>query len=463
MKQTLSSILLALCTTSLATFSQQKPNIVLIVTDDQGYADAGFRDPEVHTPNLDKLVSSGVELKRFRTAPVCSPTRAGLMTGLYPVRFGMQRAVNRPHSEAGLPESLITLPEALGEAGYKVRHLVGKWHLGNMKKAHLPMNHGFTSQYGPYCSGIDYFKLTREGVHDFHRDQTTIRENGYYTDLLSDEAVRIIEGHKGDDPFFLYLAHGAPHTPLQAPEEEIERYKHLGKQRATYLAMITVIDHGLGRVLESLERKDIADNTLIVFMSDNGGSKHGNNTPLKGGKGSLHEGGIRVIAAARWPGRIPAGSVCEAPGSYLDILPTFLDAAGMTATDQMKLDGHSILAHWEGKSAPDKRTFEFYSFYERRGQNGESLSLIEDNWKLLRTGPPILDGTGAKGTRLELYDLKNDLDEKSNLAGQHPKVVESMLEKLVVFRKLRPEGGVPPMIDPVPKGWEPFPDWEPID
>jgi arylsulfatase A-like enzyme len=454
-------LLTALCS---AAFAAEKPNIILIVTDDQGYADAGFRNPEVHTPNLDKLVASGVELKRFYAAPVCSPTRAGLMTGLYPIRFGMQRAVNRPSSEIGLPEGLTTLAEALGEAGYKERHIVGKWHLGNMRKAQLPMNHGFTHQYGPYCSGIDYFKHSRYEVHDFHRNQQTVSEDDYYTDLLSDEAVRIIDNHKEAEPFFLYLPYGAPHTPLQAPEEEIKRYEHLGKGRATYLAMITVIDHGLGRILEALDRKEIADNTLIVFLSDNGGSKSGDNKPLKGGKGSLNEGGIRVIAAARWPNRIPAGSVCEDPCSYIDVLPTLLEAAGAPVGEDKKLDGQSALALWEGKTGSVARNDEFYSFYETRDKrHPERLSLIKGNWKLIRMGPHILDGAKAKGTDIALYDLKNDIGEKNNLAAQHPERVDEFLEKLVAFRKLRHDGGVPPMVEPEPKGWKPFPNWEPVE
>jgi arylsulfatase A-like enzyme len=442
--------------------SATAPNIILIVTDDQGYADAGFRNPEVHTPNLDKLVASGVELKRFYAAPVCSPTRAGLMTGLYPIRFGMQRAVNRPSSEVGLPESLTTLPEALGQAGYQQRHIVGKWHLGNMRKAQLPMNHGFTHQYGPYCSGIDYFKHTKDQVHDFHRDQQTVREDGYYTDLLSDEAVRIIDGHQGEYPFFLYLPYGAPHTPLQAPAKEVERYQHLGKARANYLAMITVIDHGLGRILDSLDRRKIAENTLVVFLSDNGGplKAGGNNKPLKGGKSSLYEGGIRVIAAARWPGRIPAASVCEVPHSYIDVMPTLLDAA---APEDRKLDGQSALAIWQGKTPPGQRNDEFYSFYENRSQKPESLSIIQGDWKLIRQGPPILDGARAGHADIALYDLAKDIGEENNLAGQNPERVAGLLDKLVAFRKLRPAGGVPPMIEPAPKDWKPFPDWEPVE
>lgn len=461
MKQPLACLLALPCILSFA--AADKPNIILILTDDQGFADAGFRDPAVQTPNLDKLVASGIELKRFYTAPVCSPTRAGLMTGKYPIRFGMQRAVNRPFSEIGLPEELTTLPEALGKAGYKERHIVGKWHLGNMRKAHLPMNHGFTHQYGPYCSGIDYFKHTREGVHDFHRNQQTIDVEGYYTDLLSDEAVRIIYGHEGPEPFFIYLAHGAPHTPLQAPEKEIERYKHLEKQRATYLAMLTVVDQGLGRILEAIDRKEIAENTLIVFFSDNGGGPGSSNKPLKGRKGSLHEGGIRVLAAAHWPGRIPAASVCETPHSYIDILPTLLDAAGAPVSEEMKLDGCSALPLWQGKSDEDRRKFEFYSFYERRNRNGESLSIIQENWKLVRQGPPILDGVRVNGADISLHDLGKDISEESNLADRYPEFVDELLEKLVAFRKIRPECGVPPMVEPAPAGWTPFPNWEPLE
>ena len=450
-----------LCATAAAEPAQ--PNIILIVTDDQGYADAGFRNPGVHTPNLDKLVASGVELTRFYAAPVCSPTRAGLLTGLYPVRFGMQRAVNRPHSEVGLPEDLVTLPEALGAAGYRERHMIGKWHLGNMRRAQLPMNHGFTHQYGPYCSGIDYFDHTRLGERDFHRNQRPVREDGYYTDLLSDEVVRIIDEHDGDDPFFIYLPHGAPHTPLQAPEEEIERYSHLPRQRATFLAMITIIDHGLGRIFEALERKGITDDTLIVFFSDNGGSRFGDNSPLRGAKGSLHEGGIRVLAAASWPARIPAGEVREIPGSYIDIMPTLLDAAGAPADADVQLDGRSLLPDWTGRPASEPPAFELFSFYQTRRPNGESLSLIEGDWKLHRQGPPILDGPRADNAEIRLYHLGRDIGEENDLANEHPDRVEAMLDKLVHFRKLRPYGGVPPMIDPEPDGWKPFPNWDPVE
>lgn len=437
----------------------KQPNIILIVTDDQGYSDAGFRDSSVHTPNIDRIVAEGVELKRFYTASVCSPTRAGIMTGLYPIRFGMQRAVNRPFSEIGLPEDMKTLPEALGEIGYTQRHIVGKWHLGNMLKSQLPMNHGFTSQYGPYTSGIKYFDHTRFNVHDFHRNQETIDEEGYYSDLLSDEVVRIIEDDEGKDPFFVYLPYGAPHTPLEAPAKDIKRYSSMSKERATYLAMVTVVDQGIGRILDALDLKGISDNTLILFLSDNGGSKHGNNKPLKRGKGSLYEGGIRVVAAARWPAQIPAGTISEASSSYIDIMPTFLDAAGSpTESLAKKFDGESALVRWKGGISDDEYTF--YSFYEKRDQ--EKLAIIQGDWKLIRQGTPILDGVRSGKANISLYNLSIDISESKNLAKQHPERVETMLKKLVEFRKIRPDGGVPPMIEPFPKGWSPLPNWEPM-
>lgn len=437
-----------------------KPNIILIVTDDQGYADVGFRGSAIQTPNIDELAKGGVVLNRFYTCPVCSPTRAGLMTGCYPIRFGMQRAVNRPNSTVGLPEKMAILPAALGKAGYKNRHIVGKWHLGNMRKSQLPLSHGFTTQYGPYCSGLDYFKHCRMQVHDFHRNESTVKKEGYYTDLLSDEAVRIIKKHEGDSPFFLYLPYGAPHNPLQAPDAEIERYKHLGdKDKATYAAMVAIIDQGVGRILNALDETGHSDHTLIVFISDNGGQKNADNRPLRGGKGDMYEGGIRVIAVARWPSRIPTGSTCEKRCSYIDMLPTFLDAANFSSTEMVKgFDGQSVLPLWKAKPGEVKEE-PFYSFYESR--NREKLAVIDGDWKLIRRGVPILESKESKTPEIELYNIAKDMGEQNNLASKHPERVNTLLAKLVAFRKLRPEGGVPPMVEPFPSGWKPPENWEP--
>ncbi len=442
-----------------------KPNLILIVTDDQGYADASFRGSPIQTPNIDRIVEEGAVLNRFYACPVCSPTRAGLMTGRFPVRFGMQRAVNRPFSTIGLPAEIKTLPELLGEAGYKYRHMVGKWHLGNMRWEHLPLRQGFTSYYGPYNSGIDYFTHTRWEVHDWHRNDTTVYEQGYATDLLSEEVVKIIYSHRdSEEPFFIYLPHSSPHGPLMAPVEAIQPYMHLGKDRATYAAMVSIIDQGMGRILDALEETGMDRSTLIVFMSDNGGSFiASDNTPLRGGKGTLYEGGIKVMAAVRWPGRIPSGTTIDEPCSYIDILPTFLAAAGQPGLfENETLDGRNLLPLWFGEKWNDT-PWDFFSFYEKYPELGgkEELSLISNNMKLIRRGKPILEASDqAEDAELELYDIVSDTSESNNLATEYPDVVKEMLEKLREYRSLRPAGGIPPMVEPVPEGWEPPENWD---
>lgn len=444
---------------------KQKPNLILIVTDDQGYSDAGFKGSAIQTPNLDRMVKEGVLLNRFYTCPVCSPTRAGLLTGRYPIRFGMQRAVNRPFSPIGIPTCIKTLPELLGEAGYEHRHMVGKWHLGNMRWEHLPLRQGFTSQYGPYNSGIDYFAHTRWEQHDWHRNDTTVYEDGYATDLLSDEVVRLINQHEDSkDPFFVYLAHTAPHAPLMAPEEETQKYDSLGKKRATYAAMVSIIDQGLGRIMNALEETGQDNNTLLVFMSDNGGSFiASDNSPLRGAKSTLYEGGIRVLATARWPGHIPAGTIIDEPCSYIDILPTFLSAAGESVlTENTGLDGRNVLPLWQGKEW-EADSWQFFSFYEKNRKQGriEELSLIRQNMKLIRRGRPILESSDPlEDAEVELYNLKKDQSETKNLASEQTKLVSELLDTLLEYRKLRSATGVPPMVEPVPEWWKPPENWD---
>jgi len=440
-----------------------RPNVIVIMTDDQGYADVSFRGSKCRTPNLDSLAAGGAVLNRFYACPVCSPTRAGLMTGRYPIRFGMQRAVNRPNSEIGLPAGEETLPELLAMAGYKHRHMVGKWHLGNMRCQDLPLRQGFTSYYGPYTSGIDYFRHTREGQHDFHRGDKTVFEKGYATHLLSGEAVKLIRSHADEtEPFFLYLPHSGVHTPTQAPAEDSARYVKGGmkKPQATYAAMVTAIDRGVGDIVRALEETGKRDNTLIVYFSDNGGTSRGNNRPLRGGKGSIYEGGIRVLALANWPGKIPGGTQVDAVCSYIDIVPTLCAAAGLDHEPACGWDGRDMMPQWQGRAKPDANR-RFFSFYERYKAPGESLSLIEGDWKLIRQGKPILDQDyPAQNARIELYNLAEDISEKKDLTAKHPERVERMLDELLEFRKLRSKDGVPPMVAPFPKGWRPPKNWE---
>lgn len=224
--------------------------------------------------------------------------------------------------------------------------------------------------------------------------------------------MRLINQHEGSkDPFFIYLAHSAPHAPLMAPKEEIQKYGELGKRRATYAAMVSIIDQGLGRIMNTLEETGQDRNTLVVFMSDNGGHFAADNSPLRGRKGTLYEGGIRVLAAARWPGHIPSGSIVNQPCSYIDILPTFLAAAGENIlTGNTSLDGRNVLPLWRGEKWKNDG-WEFFSFYERNRKEGrmEELSLVRNNMKLIRRGKPVLESSDPLGDAdIELYDLEQD-------------------------------------------------------
>jgi arylsulfatase A-like enzyme len=291
-----------------------KPHIVFFLADDLGWKDVGYHGSEIKTPNLDRLSAAGVRLEQFYVQPVCSPTRAALLTGRYPMRYGLQVGVVRPWAQYGLPLAERTLAEALRSAGYRTA-IAGKWHLGHFQPAYLPTRRGFDHQYGHYNGALDYWTHVRDGGLDWHRDDKALREEGYTTQLLAKEAVRLITAHDEAKPLFLYLPFNAPHAPLQAPEEYLDRCKEIkNKQRRTYAAMVSCLDDAIGTVTAALQKKGMAKNTLLIFSSDNGGPiKQGaTNGPLRAGKGTLYEGGVRVAAWAAWPGKLKAG-VVKAP------------------------------------------------------------------------------------------------------------------------------------------------------
>ncbi|MXZ37207.1 MAG: sulfatase-like hydrolase/transferase, partial [Holophagales bacterium] len=310
--------------TPTAPVSAPLPNIVLIVPDDLGRHDVSFHGGEIATPNIDRIAAEGVQLERFYSAPVCSPTRAGLMTGRYPIRFGLMRAVIAPWRDYGMDTSEVTLPEVLAKAGYEHRGIFGKWHLGHFDRKYHPLRRGFTEFVG-HNTAVDYFTKEREGERDWSHDYESVDEQGYVTDLLAEHAVRFIDRHAGGEaPFFLYVPFSAPHSPLQAKEEDLPRYADLeplepprGWEESTagrplaaderrrngrrvHAAMVHSLDEGVGRILDAIDGHGIADNTLVLFFSDNGGSVGiGDNGPYRGAKGSVFEGGTRVAAAAR--------------------------------------------------------------------------------------------------------------------------------------------------------------------
>ena len=459
-----------------------KPNIVVIIADDLGWNDVSYHGGPIPTPNLDRFVAESVELDRFYVCPVCSPTRSGLMTGRYPQRFGMHGGPLQFSGTKGLPPSEVTLAEMLRDAGYERRMAIGKWHLGNSTVQFHPLRQGFTGFYGHYCGMIGYFGPKRGGEHDWHRDYTSVVEEGYSTDLITNEATRFIGEHAdARAPFFLYVSYNAVHTPIQAKESDIEavapayqkareRYSmdvgtdslpnrvkrpkgnNVASDRPkmrwkdgwggglargqTFFAMTRSMDQGIGKILEAIDRKGLREDTLVWFTSDNGGTS--NNYPLRGRKGRRWEGGVRVPAAVRWPRRFEGERKLKEMLAYIDIFPTLAAAAGFQGSSKKHIDGVNALDIIAGKTkAPDR------TFYLGRD------TVATKRWKLIEG---------------ELYDLIDDHREKKNVADQHPKIVAQLTKELERFEALSG-----PSCRPVnkekqeaPKDWT-MPDIEIID
>src|SRR5205823_3781658 len=270
MKTFFCGCIVALLVAGEATAAAPRPNIVFLLADDLGSHDVGWRGGEIKTPHLDKLARSGARLEQFYVQPVCSPTRAALMTGRYPLRHGLQVGVVRPWAQYGLPLEERTLPEALRDAGYETA-ICGKWHLGHFRPEYLPTRRGFDHQYGHYNGALDYFTPVRDGGFDWHRDDTECRDEGYTTHLLAKEALRLIRGRDKAKPLFLYVPFNAVHAPHQVPESYKAPYASLPEPRRTYAGMVAAMDEAIGQIAAALDETGIRKDTLIVFASDNGG------------------------------------------------------------------------------------------------------------------------------------------------------------------------------------------------
>ena len=409
-----------------------KPNIVHIVADDLGWKDIGFNGcTDIKTPNLDRLAAGGAEFTQFYVQPMCTPTRACLMTGRYPFRYGLQTAVIPSVSAYGLDTTEWLMPQALKEAGYKTA-IIGKWHLGHADKKYWPKQRGFDYQYGAMIGELDYFTHDEHGVLDWFRDNEPLKEEGYTTTLIGKEAARLIDEHDPATPLYLYLTFNAPHTPYQAPQEYIDRYSGIEEPtRRTYAAMVACLDDEIGRVVAALDKKGIRDNTLILFHSDNGGPRNAmftgvmadvskvrlpaDNGPFREGKGTLFEGATRVCALANWPGHIPAGIKVSELIHAVDIYPTLAALAGASTAKCKPLDGLDV---WgvisEGKPSP--RTEIIYNIEPFRG------AVRQGDWKLIwRTLLP---------SSVDLYNLTQDPSESNNLASAHPDKVAAMQQRL---------------------------------
>jgi arylsulfatase A-like enzyme len=418
-------------TTQAAAGPSVRPNIVHIVADDLGWKDVGFNGcTDIKTPNLDKLAVGGAKFTQFYVQPMCTPTRAALMTGRYPFRYGLQTIVIPGPADYGLDTSEWLLPQCLQEAGYTTA-IIGKWHLGHADTKYWPKQRGFDYQYGAMIGELDYYTHSDAGVLDWFRNNQPVREEGYTTQLLGDDAVRYINEQSADKPFYLYLAFNAPHTPYQAPKEYIDRYPNIADPtRRTYAGMVTCLDDEIGRVVDALDQQGLRDNTLILFHSDNGGTRNArfagqmadlsntkipcDNGPYRDGKGALFEGGCLVAACANWPGRIKAQTV-DGLIHAVDVYPTLAALAGASTVRCKPLDGMNV---WgtiaEGKPSP--RSEVIYNVEPFRG------AVRQGDWKLIwRTLIP---------TSVDLYNLAEDPYEQTNLAAAHPDKVAAMQERL---------------------------------
>ncbi len=426
--------------------AEGKPDIVLIYADDLGYGDLGcYGATDAVTPNIDRLAAGGVRFTQgYASAPLCAPSRAGLMTGRYQQRFGYY--TNVESTEAGLPHTEFNLAQLLRREGY-VTGLVGKWHLGQFPSFH-PNERGFDEFYGFLRAAHDYYDLRippldpdksyfQQRLHGpyigykamdqpLYRNTTPIEEQGYLTTLFAREAVSFIERHKGD-PFFLFLSFNAPHFPQAAPKEYVERFKTGDPIRDVYLAMVSAMDDGIGQVLAKLRDVGIEDNTLVFFISDNGGQEHrigppdrlsgGSNGILRGEKGEMYEGGIRVPFIVRWPRALPRAQVSTESVTTLDVLPTCMAAAGGQLPGDRVYDGTNLLSMLS-EGAERGHDFLFWTMSPE-----SEYAVRRGDWKLV-----------FKDGRVQLFNLAEDVSEARDRSTLEPEKIREMRE---LYQRMR--------------------------
>lgn len=433
----------------------QRPNVVVIVADDLGWSDLGCYGADLHeTPNLNRLASQSVRFTDAYAASICSPTRACLLTGKHYVRLGMtiwrEGALSTPHDKmlipppsiADLPYREVTLAEVFHAAGY-LTAMVGKWHLGDAR--HYPETQGFDINIGGTLWGAPptyFFPYLGTGREEGNFRYVPHLEGGkageYLTDRLTDEAIKVID-RAGDQPFFLYLAHHAVHTPIEAKQPMMEKYQKkmrpgMHHQNAKYAAMVESLDESVGRVLERLERDGLAERTIVLFVSDNGGytvkykdHQVTDNFPLRSGKGSLYEGGVRVPMIVRAPGHTAAGGVCHEPVYVGDVFPTLVELAGVPDNqDHGELDGVSLASLVEKPSAKLNREALYFHYPHYYPTTTPASAIRAGDWKLLEY---------YEDNHAELYNLHDDLSEAHDLAAKQPEKVKELRAKLEEWKR----------------------------
>jgi arylsulfatase A-like enzyme len=412
---------------------RKAPNVLVIVADDMGYADLGVHGSrDVKTPHIDALAAGGIRFTdAYVTGPYCSPTRAGLLTGRYPQRFGHEFNINLgpAFENAGLPLSQRTLADRLRAAGYQTA-LFGKWHLGSSGKFH-PMDRGFDEFFGFLGGAHSYHDVNENTANPLLDGRKPAARTTYLTDELTERAVAYLQRERSQ-PFFLYLAYNAVHTPMHATEQYLARFTHIAdEQRRTYAAMLAAMDDGIGRVLSTLRERKLEEDTLVIFFSDNGGPimpgttvNGASNAPLRGSKRQTYEGGIRVPFVIRWKGRLAEGRVDSRPVVQLDVFPTALAAAGVAIDPAWRLDGVNLLPFLteEGSRRPHDVLY---------WRLGGTMAVRKGDWKLVKTAEGPLSPDPARLSDLsgaELFNLAADVGETKNVAADHPAVVKDLAD-----------------------------------
>ena len=414
----------------------QKPNIVLLVADDLGWNDIGYHNPEIKTPQLDSLMGDGVELNWHYVQPQCTPTRVALMTGRYPSRFGSH--CTQASNDHAFSFDTLTMASMLKSVGYETA-LSGKWHLGS-KPEWGPNHHGFDHSYGSFSGAVGMldhrYRLKSPFVQTWHRNHEFVDESGHATDLVTREAVRWIE-KKRAKPYFLYVPFHSVHTPLVEEEKWLGQNSHIeNKSRRLFAAALTHLDDCISRIIDAIDRSGQRENTLIIFISDNGGihksygggnypapdpaleAGFSSNLPLRGGKSTVYEGGLRVPAFVNWKGQLNRRKV-DVPCHAVDWLPTIAKLIGFEAKDEFKWDGIDLWPYIEAR----KKSLKDRQLYWVWGNTRKKIALRDGKWKMLRSSPK---------DKWELYNLKEDPNEENDLAQQNPQRLAKLQELLEI-------------------------------
>ena len=462
--------------------AEARPNILVMVADDLGWADVGYHGGDIDTPSLDQLAEQGVQLNRFYTTPICSPTRAALMTGRDPIRLGVAYGVILPWDNTGVHPDEHFMPQSFQSAGYQTA-MVGKWHLGHAQMTYHPNNRGFDHFYGHLHTEVGFYPpFANQGGKDFQQNGVSIDDDGYETYLLANEVSRYIRERDKNRPFFMYMPFIAPHTPLDAPLELQEKYEDINTDlpparsrqtddtrristmmlqpsaRPMYAAVVDAMDQAIGQVLQTLEDEGIADNTIVLFFSDNGGAAYSyggaNNAPLRGGKGETFEGGIRVVSLLRWPAMLDSGQQFDQIMSVMDVFPTLAAAAGIEAGNTFELDGRNM---WPaialGETVSLEKPLMFASEIPIYGSF--KFTAFNEDWKLVQE---VEQEQLSITVTNYLFDIANDPNEYNNLASAYPDIVEQLSQAIHDWRAQYPINGTRSELVP-PPGWRAPRDW----